>query len=275
MAWKSKATQHQIQQLQSSIKMTIHTTKADANGNFTINLGSALTNGEKIEVTAQKDNQSKSIIIQAPSEPYLPPESGLNSVVESPDGKFAITTSFANNKAISSAAALAIESGNGIEADPLRFNRGAKVRESGGIYYVKPNIQIGEPDTNSTPMYCAIRVKRSDVYAAIAAEKIVTVGDPGYYEDGGIGYGTEDEVFDSGGYLVNYDKVQIFTASNANNNVTGDLDHLYIVVPIYFSVSGGTFAHTKHSIGENMYTLKGRRKASIFGTVFKIQLDAE
>lgn len=53
--------------------MTTYTGTADVNGNFTINIGSALTSGEIVQVTAQKDGQSKSINIQAPSEPYLPP----------------------------------------------------------------------------------------------------------------------------------------------------------------------------------------------------------
>lgn len=52
--------------------MTIHTTTADENGNFSISLTTPLTSGETIEVTAQKDGQSKTINIQAPSEPYLP-----------------------------------------------------------------------------------------------------------------------------------------------------------------------------------------------------------
>lgn len=259
--------------------MTIHTTTADENGNFSITLGSSLTSGETIEVTAQKDDQSKKIVIQAPSEPYLPPESGGNTnnedVVESLDGKFAITTSFPNNSDLSAAAAIAVNDGYGIDADPLRFNRGAKVRKVGDIYYVKPNIPISEADTDSTKMYFAIRVKRSDVYAAIVAEKIVTVGDSGYYEDGGIGYETEDEKFDGGGFLVNYDKAQFFTAVNTNKNAVADIDYMYVVIPLYFSVKSGFFGHTKQSFGETVYTLKARRKASIFGTVFKIQLDAE
>lgn len=52
--------------------MTIHTTTADENGNFSIALESALVSGETIEITAQKEGQSKSINIQAPSVPYLP-----------------------------------------------------------------------------------------------------------------------------------------------------------------------------------------------------------
>lgn len=56
--------------------MTTYTGTADASGNFTINIGSALTSGEIVQVTAQKDGQSKSINIQAPSEPYLPPSGG-------------------------------------------------------------------------------------------------------------------------------------------------------------------------------------------------------
>lgn len=52
--------------------MTIHTTTADANGNFSISLTTPLISGETIEVKAQKDDQSKTIVIQAPSEPYLP-----------------------------------------------------------------------------------------------------------------------------------------------------------------------------------------------------------
>lgn len=264
--------------------MTIHTTTADENGNFSINIGSALVSGETIEVTAQKDDQSKKIVIQAPSEPYLPPdlpgEDGVGNtnsedVVESSDGKFAITTSFPNNSELSADAAIAVNDGFGIEKDPLRFNRGAKVRKVGDIYYVKPNIPISEADTDSTKMYFAIRVKRSDVYAAIVAEKIVTVGDSGYYEDGGIGYETEDEKFDGGGFLVNYDKAQFFTAVNTNKNAVADIDYMYVVIPLYFSVKSGFFGHTKQSFGETVYTLKARRKASIFGTVFKIQLDAE
>ena len=263
--------------------MTIHTTTADGNGNFSITLQSALTSGETIEVKAQKDDQSKTIVIQAPSEPYLPPdlptEGGGNTnnedVVESPDGKFAITTSFPNNSELSAEAAIAVNDGYGIEKDPLRFNRGAKVRKVGDIYYVKPNISAGEANANSVRMYFAIRVKRSDVYDAIAAEKIVTVGDSGYYEDGGIGYETEDDKFDGGSFLVNYDKSQFFTAVNTNKNAIADTEYMYVVVPIYFSVSGSTFAHTQHGSAENLYTLKARRKVNIFGTVFKIQLDAE
>lgn len=264
--------------------MTTHTTTADENGNFSITLQSALTSGETIEVKAQKDDQSKTIVIQAPSEPYvppeLPPESGGNTnnneaIVESLDGKFAITTSFPNNSELSADAAIAVNDGFGIEKDPLRFNRGAKVRKVGDIYYVKPNISAGEANANSVRMYFAIRVKRSDVYNAIAAEKIVTVGDSGYYDDGGIGYETEDDKFDSGSFLVNYDKSQFFTAVNTNRNAVADTEYMYIVVPIYFSVSAGTFAHTQHGSAENLYTLKARRKANIFGTVFKIQLDAE
>lgn len=53
--------------------MTTYTGTADASGNFTIDISSALTSGEIVQVTAQKDGQSKSINIQAPSEPYLPP----------------------------------------------------------------------------------------------------------------------------------------------------------------------------------------------------------
>jgi hypothetical protein len=263
--------------------MTTHTTTADENGNFSITLGTALTSGETIEVTAQKNEQSKSIVIQAPSEPYLPPElppeSGGNTnnedVVESHDGKFAITTSFPNNSDLSAAAAIAVNDGYGIEKDPLRFNRGAKVRKVGDIYYVKPNIPATEANTDSIKMHFAIRVKRSDVYAAVAEEKIITVAELGYYDDGGIGYQTEDEQFDIGNFLVNYSKTQFFMGVNANKNAVADIDYMYIVVPLYFSVSGGTFAHSKHGIGDNIYILKDRRKASIFGTVFKIQLDAE
>jgi len=50
--------------------MTIYTGIADDNGNFTIDISSPLTSGEIVQVTAQKDGQSKSINIQAPSEPY-------------------------------------------------------------------------------------------------------------------------------------------------------------------------------------------------------------
>lgn len=52
--------------------MTIYTGIADDNGNFTIDISSPLTSGEIVQVTAQKDGQSKSINVQAPSEPYLP-----------------------------------------------------------------------------------------------------------------------------------------------------------------------------------------------------------
>lgn len=259
--------------------MTIHTTTADENGNFSITLGSSLTSGETIEVTAQKDDQSKKIVIQAPSEPYLPPESGGNTnnedVVESSDGKFAVTTSFPNNSDISANAAIAVNDGYGVEKDPLRFNRGASVRHANGIYYVKPNVPAGEPNIDSIKMYFAIRVKRSDVYAAVAEEKIITVAEPGYYDDGGIGYQTEDEQFDIGNFLVNYSKTQFFMGVNANKNAVADIDYVYVVVPLYFSVSGGTFAHSKHGIGDNIYTLKDRRKAAVFGNEFKIQLDAE
>lgn len=252
-------------------------------GDFNFNLPNALVAGEKVKITAHHSGQVRTLNLQAPIEPYLPPdlpgEDGVGNtnnedVVESLDGKFAITTSFPNNSELSAEAAIAVNDGFGIEKDPLRFNRGAKVRKVDDIYYVKPNISSGEANANSVRMYFAIRVKRSDVYAAIATEKIVTVGDPGYYEDGGIGYETEDDKFDGGSFLVNYYKSQFFMAVNTNRNAVADTEYMYVVVPIYFSVSGGTFAHTKHSIGENMYTLKARRKARIFSTEFKIQLDA-
>jgi|GEM_PF-7031541 len=248
-------------------------------GDFNFDLPDALVAGEKVKITAHHSGQVRTLNLQAPIEPYLPPESGGNTnnneaIVESPDGKFAITTSFPNNSELSAEAAIAVNDGYGIEKDPLRFNRGAKVRKVGDIYYVKPNVLAGEANANSVRMYFAIRVKRSDVYAATANEKIVTVGDSGYYEDSGIGYENEDEKFDGGSFLVNYDKSQFFMAVNTNRNATADIEYMYIVVPIYFSVSGGTFAHSKHGSAENLYTLKARRKARIFGTEFKIQLDA-
>lgn len=59
--------------------MTTYTTTTDENGNFTITLDTPLTNGEVVKVTAEKDGESKSINIQAPSEFYLPPSSGSES----------------------------------------------------------------------------------------------------------------------------------------------------------------------------------------------------
>lgn len=255
--------------------MTTHTTTADENGNFLIALESALVSGETIEITAQKDEQSKSINIQAPSQPYDPPIIIDNAVVNSPDGKFAVTTSFPNNSAISSNAAIAVNDGYGIEKDPLRFNRGASVRHANGIYYVRPNVPTGEPNINSIAMYFAIRVKRSDIFAITGTEKIIKVSDQGYYDDAGIGYPTEDAQFSDEYFLVNYSKVQFFMGVNANSNAVGDLDYLYVVVPLYFSVNNGSFGHTQHTLGETTHTLKARRKAAVFGNEFKIQLDAE
>lgn len=61
--------------------MTTYTTTADENGNFTITLDTPLTNGEVVKVTAEKDGESKSINIQAPSEMYLPPTLGSDEEI--------------------------------------------------------------------------------------------------------------------------------------------------------------------------------------------------
>lgn len=48
--------------------MTIYTTVADSNGDFTVPFSSAYTSGEKITVTAEIENATKTIEIYAPSE---------------------------------------------------------------------------------------------------------------------------------------------------------------------------------------------------------------
>lgn len=55
--------------------MPTYTTTADpVSGEFNIELPTALVGGEKVKVTAQKNGQTRSLNLQAPSEPYLPPE---------------------------------------------------------------------------------------------------------------------------------------------------------------------------------------------------------
>lgn len=59
--------------------MPTYTTTADpVTGVFKIDLPAALVSGEKVKVTAQKNGQTRSLNLQAPSEPYLPPSSGGN-----------------------------------------------------------------------------------------------------------------------------------------------------------------------------------------------------
>lgn len=62
--------------------MPTYTTTADpVSGEFNIELPAALVGGEKVKVTAQKNGQTRSLNLQAPSEPYLPPSSGGNEAV--------------------------------------------------------------------------------------------------------------------------------------------------------------------------------------------------
>lgn len=264
--------------------MTTYTGTADASGNFTINIGSALTNGEIVQVTAQKDGQSKSINIQAPSEPYLPPSTGGNEngitdgssgLIVSDDGKFAIVTDFPLTRSIAANASNDFDAGGNGLNDPMRFNNGATIRFSNGIYFIKPSIKQGEAATSGTKMYFAIRVKKSDLYAANTDDKLVQVGVEGYFNMGSD-YPSADEYFDNENYEYNGNASLLFYSASQASNGSSDNKYIYIPVTLYFSVENGSynFHYYEDTTGNKTYQ-KRQCKHSVFGNIFKTQLDAE
>lgn len=273
--------------------MPTYTTTADpVSGEFNIELPAALVGGEKVKVTAQKNGQTRSLNLQAPSEPYLPPDGGSggengsgsggeggnstdgsNGLIVSDDGKFAITTNLPLNRAIAAAVYDAYDSGGGESLDPMRFNRGATIRFSNGIYYIKPSIRPGEAATSGTKMYFAIRVKKSDLYAANPDEKIVQVGVEGYF-DMGSGYPSSDEYFDNENYEYNGNASLLFYSASEASNGSSDNEYIYIPITLYFSVENGSynFHYYEYTTGNKIYQ-KRQCKHSVFGNIFKTQLD--
>lgn len=244
--------------------MTIHTTTADQNGNFSIKIGTALTNGETIEVTAQNDDQSKTIVIQAPSEPYLAPISNNDNLLVGQDGSFAIVL---QDQALHSTAAAHWRYLN----NPFRFTKGASIRLIDGVYLIKPNISSDEPDTPLAPvLWFSLRFPISVLQDNFNSSELVVK----YTYEANSEFDSVnwlpgvDEMFDGGTFEFQGDAKSILHNRNYRGSgyIASTLQYVYINIPLNFGIKDGKAVNADGMTD-------AVRKYSVFGNVFKTQLD--
>lgn len=145
--------------------MQTYTTTADpVTGVFKIDLPAALVSGEKIKVTAQKNGQTRSLNLQAPSEPYLPPSSGGGSGGENGSGEeisAGFVIDFPPNKSVFSR--IASYPPEYIFSNVLLYTSAAlTVNRTNNIYLIKNKIM---PVINQTGAYVAFRIPLSDLFS--------------------------------------------------------------------------------------------------------------
>lgn len=268
--------------------MPTYTTTADpVSGEFNIELPAALVGGEKVKVTAQKNGQTRSLNLQAPSEPYLPPGGGSggengsgsggnstdgNGLIVSDDGKFALLANFPFTTEIARSYHNNIEEDG--SDDKTIYNRNLTIRKVADTYLIKPHIPANQADATSLVAYVGLRVKKSDLIGLGGLTKVYQIARGG----GWVGNNplSSDDAFDQEIFTFNYNRNDWRYQSTEGYNASSDIDYLYVVIKINFSVKNGVYNYSYSSIDPETNKpkyLEYEYTCMVLGSRFKVKLD--